>query len=145
MRQCSFWVEGVPIAQGSVSVMRGHVVAVRQPLVEWRAAVKAAAMNTDWGRSGPYDGPCALSVQFYMPRPKKPRWPFPAVKPDGDKLLRAVQDALTATPERKGRGMRKKIIPATPGLVTNDSRFVDGHYKKRYGAPGALVTIWEVC
>jgi Holliday junction resolvase RusA-like endonuclease len=144
LRRARFWVDGVPIPQGSISVLGGHAVAVTPRLAVWRADIKAAAMATEWGTLGPLNVPCGLSVQFYLPRPQKPRWPVPGVKPDGDKLLRAVQDALTATPERKRRGKRGGIIPATPGLVTDDSRFTVGMYRKAYGGPGALVLVWEI-
>ena len=42
-------------------------------------------------------GPCAIQVQFLMPRPASvsvKRRPYPSVKPDLDKMVRAVLDAL---------------------------------------------------
>jgi crossover junction endodeoxyribonuclease RusA len=142
----SFQVEGLPIPQGSVSSLGGHVVSVTPALAEWRAKVKEAAMGTVWGHEAPYDGPVVLEVIFYMPKPHKPKCNVPSVRPDGDKLLRAVQDAITATNERKTRGKRPRVIAATPGLITDDARIVDGHYRKRYaesGFVGALVYIRE--
>lgn len=144
MRRARFWVDGVPVPQGSVSALGGHIVAVTPRLAVWRADIKEAAMATEWGSLGALDVPCGILVTFYLPAPQKPRWRVPGVKPDGDKLLRAVQDALTATPERKRRGKRGGIVPATPGLVTDDSRFTQGAYRKAYGGPGAFVNVWEI-
>jgi Holliday junction resolvase RusA-like endonuclease len=93
----------------------------------------------------PLDRPLFIRCRFYLPRPKRPRWELPAVKPDGDKLLRAIQDALTDTPERTTRGKRPRTIPAQPGVVVDDSRFVSGTYTKYYSdAPGASITIGEI-
>lgn len=148
MLKAHFFVEGLPVPQGSVQSFGGHVVAVTPKLREWREAVKQAAIQTEWGQGQPFDGPVTLTVTFYLPRPHKPKCNVPSVKPDGDKLLRAIQDALTATKEGMTRGKRPKIIPASPGLITNDSRIVDGTYRKRYAQdgikPGAFIFLREL-
>ena len=41
------------------------------------------------------DGPVAVEVAFFLPRGKTVKRKQPAVKPDLDKLVRAVLDALT--------------------------------------------------
>lgn len=137
----NFPVVGLPIAQGSVDTFGGHVVSVKPALREWRDAVKQAATATPWGQGAPFDGPVLLVVTFYMPRPHRPKCNVPSTKPDGDKLLRAVQDALTATKERMSRGKRPRVIPATHGLITDDARIVDGRYRKRYASDG-FVGAW---
>lgn len=105
----SVHVVGAPKQQGS---KRGFVIpgqgerkarAVvvddnKKPLKDWRTdvvlacqrAVEAAA-DVVW----PLPGPLDVRLVFAMPRPARPKWPWPAVKPDIDKLERAVLDAMT--------------------------------------------------
>lgn len=131
-RSVLFFAEGIPVPQGSVSAFRGRIVGVKKPLAEWRLAVRTAGMKAagpDWEL---LDGPVALDVKFYMPRPKSVRRLYPSVTPDLDKLLRAVGDALTQTPQLRG-------------LYSNDSRIIDVSASKRYAAtPGALVTVYAI-
>jgi Holliday junction resolvase RusA-like endonuclease len=73
-------------------------------LLAWRAAVRAAAA-TAMGATPPLTGPVLLAVHFGLLRPRSqvgargqlrrraPR--FPATRPDLDKLIRAIGDALT--------------------------------------------------
>lgn len=72
------------------------------------------------------DGPLALVVDFYVPRPKahigakgvKPSAPhYPTTRPDITKLLRAVEDAMS-------------------GIVyRDDAQIVHQQAMKRYGEP----------
>ena len=64
------------------------------------------------------DEPVILSARFYLKKPLRPRFLYPAVKPDQDKLLRAVQDALAP---RKGRR-----------LLFDDSRVIGSRVQKDY-------------
>lgn len=52
-----------------------------------------------------------------LPRPKRPRWWSPGVKPDLDKLCRALLDGMT-----------------DGGLITDDARVVGLHAHKRYAS-----------
>jgi Holliday junction resolvase RusA-like endonuclease len=99
-------VIGVALPQGSKSAFKtktGRVVVTdgkkSGSLREWRAAVGACARLwlSQHGMPAPLDGPVKLSVTFFMPRPKSApkRVTRPATKPDLDKLVRAVGDALT--------------------------------------------------
>lgn len=98
-------VIGVPVPQGSKSAFAlpsGRVVVTdgkkAGALKDWRAAI--AACGRLWlaqnGMPAPIDGPVKLTATFYMPRPKSApkRVTRPATKPDLDKLIRAVGDAL---------------------------------------------------
>ena len=112
-----FSVEGLPIPQGSKVVARGGGKtwlrdANASKLKPWRAKVAAAA---DVGRT--FDCPVEVFAVFYLPRPKKPRWWAPAVKPDIDKLMRALNDGMV-----------------DGGLVSDDSRIVDSRTYKRYAS-----------
>ena len=93
-----------------------------------RAVTQEAAKNRP---SEPIDAPVSVFMDFYLPRPKRPRYDVPAVKPDVDKLARSVLDALEAA-----------------GVLTNDSRVTKlratKHYANTATPPGADITItWK--
>lgn len=141
-------VVGTPKQQGS---KRGFVVpgkgggrarAVivddnKKPLKDWRTDVVLAcraAVEASTGTSWPLPGPLAVRLVFAMPRPARPKWPWPAVKPDIDKLERAVLDALTDA-----------------GVWVDDAQVVDLHAVKHYPGPdigqhvpGVRITVWRV-
>jgi Holliday junction resolvase RusA-like endonuclease len=115
----SFFIEGVPVPQGSktVSQAKGRAWlrdANAARLKPWRHVI---ATHADLGVT--FDCPVIVTLSFVLPRPQKPRWPAPAVKPDIDKLVRAVMDGLT-----------------DGGLLGDDARVVDLHTTKRYPNPG---------
>lgn len=103
-------VHGLPLAQGSKSARvvtgkSGKQVAImtdgfgKKPreLKGWRYAIAAEARK--WlqeTNAAPLSGPVAMHVVFYLPRPKSApkRVLYPATKPDLDKLVRSVGDAL---------------------------------------------------
>lgn len=96
----SFTVEGVPAPKGSMRAFktrRGKVAVTHDnertrpwgQLVAWSAR---RAME----RRMPVSGPVAVCVAFYLPRPKSVKRPWPCVKPDVDKLQRALLDAMTS-------------------------------------------------
>lgn len=104
MKPIRFFTAGCPATEGShryVGYRAGRpVVAHDNPrLAAWRTLVardaRNAAHTTGWDT--PHDGPVAVEARFYLPRPKRPRFPdHAATKPDLDKLARAVGDALAA-------------------------------------------------
>jgi crossover junction endodeoxyribonuclease RusA len=96
-------VLGVAIPQGSKNARVAHGKAImyeaNKRLAPWRAdiirAAEARARLCDWIM---LNGPVEVRIDFYLPRPKSVpeaarRWP--CVKPDADKLTRAVFDSLT--------------------------------------------------
>jgi Holliday junction resolvase RusA-like endonuclease len=131
-------VLGVAQPQGSLRSFRAKTGAIitksdNPALKPWRQAVAAAAIERGVQI---YDGAVGLDVTFYLPRPKghygarglKPAAPaLPIVKPDADKVLRAVLDAL------KGIAYR------------DDSQVTDPSCHKRYcdegQPPSTLITI----
>jgi Holliday junction resolvase RusA-like endonuclease len=120
----SFFIEGVPIPQGSktVSQAKGRAWlrdANAARLKPWRHVV---ATHADLGVT--FDCPVTVTLSFVLPRPQKPRWAVPAVKPDIDKLTRAVLDGLT-----------------DGGLLADDARVVDLIVRKRYPNPGDLTGV----
>jgi Holliday junction resolvase RusA-like endonuclease len=109
----SLRVNGTPVPQGSKKAFRhsrtGRVVMMddNPNLAAWRANVTAKARGA-WGVDRPpLDAPVIATALFYLPRPKghygtgrnagilKDSAPlYPTVKPDLDKLVRAVFDSL---------------------------------------------------
>jgi Holliday junction resolvase RusA-like endonuclease len=115
----SFFIEGVPVPQGSktVSQAKGRAWlrdANAARLKPWRHVI---ATHADLGVT--FDCPVIVTLSFVLPRPQRPRWEVPAVKPDIDKLVRAVMDGLT-----------------DGGLLGDDARVVDLTATKRYPTPG---------
>ena len=125
------FVPGTPRPQGS---MRAMVVggkarmfnASHDTLAQWRHSVTSASVDL-WGDHPPFDGPVAVMVKFALPRPPsipRKRW-APTVKPDLDKLARAVLDALTGV------------------AFTDDARVISLTAQKHYaeGPIGAHITV----
>ena len=103
----TFTVYGVAQSKGSTRAFT--LKGMKHPIITdsnrnakaWQQLVAEAAnqaLQTDDARQL-LCGPVALTVAFRMPRPKKYQKPnrpvFHCTKPDIDKLLRAVLDALT--------------------------------------------------
>lgn len=130
----TFTVLGEPQPQGSKTtvVRKGKRPVMREdnPLTEpWRATVAAAAQRAMDGRQV-RTGPLRLTATFVLPRPKghwgtgrnsgilKPSSPlYVRTRPDVDKLLRAVGDAITGI------------------ICRDDSQLVIVHAEKHYGEP----------
>jgi Holliday junction resolvase RusA-like endonuclease len=92
---------GDPQPEGSMRIGRNRNA--RRPYIEqdnerldpWRAKI-AKTISCQRGDDAPmYDEPVVLRLVFVMPRPAKPMFSHvPGTKPDLDKLVRAVSDAL---------------------------------------------------
>lgn len=95
-----FFVPGIPAPQGSKRhVGRGILIESSKRLKPWREDVRQGALDAieqhDWT---PPDA-VAVGLTFWMPRPKnhpKTRRTIHSSRPDGDKLIRGVLDALTS-------------------------------------------------
>jgi len=137
----TFTVSGmVPAPQGSKRALGpGRMIESCKRLKPWRALVTSTAEALGVGI---IPGPVSLSVTFMLPRPDGHwtktgklsamgrRAPWPAVKPDLDKLIRAIGDSLTGT------------------LITDDARVVNVSGQKRWcrpdELPGAIVTVVQL-
>ena len=141
MDSFSFFVPGEPITEGSTraftSGQRAVVTHDRGPeLDQWRLkvahAAQAAAQDAGWEPR--YDGPVAVTAAFFLPRPKSAKKRLvPHVKPDLDKLIRAVGDALAPYKQ--------------PGVLKDDSRIVTWRATKDYDdayKSGALIYVSRV-
>lgn len=137
-RLLTVFVLGEPVAQGSTRafVAGGRPVVTHtggDRLRAWRQdvtdALVAKAEKEGWGLD--YDGPVTVTVTFYLPCPATTRFKeAPWGRPDLDKLIRAVGDALSP----RGGG----------GVIKDDSRIIRWEATKVYdheGAPGATITV----
>lgn len=132
----TFTVPGEPVPQGSLrSVGRGRFISDNPKLKGWRTKVNQVFNFTHRGKT--IEGAVELRAVFVMPRPKshygtgrnagrirEACLDLPhTVKPDGDKLLRAIQDALSTTKEQVG-------------VYPDDAYVVRTATDKRYTRPG---------
>lgn len=101
----SFTVRGIPMPKGSVTRMPGGAMIPagtresRGRMDAWRNAIQTEAAKA-MGECPPFEGGIRLWVEFALPVPKTlPKkhigWLPHTKKPDVDKLLRAMCDALT--------------------------------------------------
>jgi crossover junction endodeoxyribonuclease RusA len=153
LSRVEFTVLGLPQPQGSKTVIqqkgrRPRMIEDNPQTGPWRSTVVAAAHaamthHGDEGTSGylpPLEGPLRLRAVFVFPRPAghygsgrnagrlKPSSPlYVRTRPDVDKLLRAVGDALTGV------------------VFRDDAQLVIVQAEKHYGAPPcALVVVEEL-
>lgn len=150
----SAWVAGVPAPQGSKKVITRRGGFGRPILVEssakvkpWRQDVREAFLDASCGATNGTHAetrvftsgtPLIVKIVFVLPRTKamrnRPSADFPMVqKPDVDKLMRAVLDALTSA-----------------GVYADDSQVVACYGFKRRAEPGettgAMIHVepWQV-
>jgi len=127
----TFTIEGVPVPQGSKTafVVGKRAVVTDQnakTLKPWRALVRSRASEVSavWPQ---FTGALAVTADFYMPRPASVKRSRPSVKPDLDKLVRALFDGITDS-----------------GLWADDALVVDAHVREFYAdgvKPGVDVTV----
>lgn len=140
-----FWLvaHGVPVTQGSMrAVAAGKIRRENGPELEaWRNEITRRALLQAGSGWKPINGPVQVAACLTVPWPA--RMPFegfcesidavgdtparlaPSGTPDGDKLLRAVQDALS--PRSASRFH----------LLADDARVVDSQVTKSFAAPEA--------
>lgn len=107
MTAVDFWVPGTPVPKGSLRhVGGGRLIESAKGLADWRKAIADAALHA--GCVETITGPVWVEAHFYLPRPlahfvandrerpvKVTAPKYPTRKPDLDKLVRAVLDAIT--------------------------------------------------
>lgn len=127
------WVgvaSGEPAPQGSKSVTRKGIMFEQNKRTRpWRSEMVDAFSLT--APPAALDGPLLVWSQFTLTRPPSVRRLFPTVKPDGDKLERNLNDALTQA-----------------GVIVDDARIVVAVRRKVYarseGGAGVVVRIWQL-
>lgn len=130
----TFRVAGNPKPQGSKRgfvTKTGRVAMVEQAgqaLKDWRQLITVVALNAritqHWEAYS--DGPMAVELTFTFRKPLKPKYEQPAVRPDLDKLVRAVLDACTSA-----------------HVWIDDSQVTSLTATKTYGEPGVEVRVWK--
>ena len=121
------FIPGEPVPKGSMrQVARGVMVHDNPKLRRWSQTIQLVAKQAYKG--APIDAPVHVEATFCLPKPKRPRFTVPAVKPDCDKLQRALGDGLE-----------------NAGVLANDSRIVAWSTQKRYAdndhPAGAQITV----
>ncbi len=97
-----FTARGVPIPKGSTKAFvpkgwkRPIITSDNAKSKPWQEDVLNAAVEA-MGTRPPFEGPVALRLAFFLPRPASAprRVIYPVKKPDLDKLVRCVKDAMT--------------------------------------------------
>lgn len=134
-----FSVLGTPVPQGSTRayVVGGRAVTTNKTrnLTEWRRAIADGARKAH-GFRDPLTGPLSVTLHFVLQRPKSARKAdlWPAKRPDLDKMVRAVLDALSVD----------------AAVIRDDAQVVAINADKQYASPGdppgvhVIVEDWTV-
>jgi crossover junction endodeoxyribonuclease RusA len=89
----SFFVKGKPVPQGSLKFIRGRAIHVKGRELElWRGTIAAIARGTNITK---IQVGVDIELLFIFNKPKTVKRNEPYVRPDLDKLIRAVLDGLT--------------------------------------------------
>lgn len=126
------FVAGEPKPQGSKNAYkRGNrivLVESSKGLPEWRRSLVEAFKPFEGLSTRPgYENGATVSVEIYVTRPQSVKRQNPTVKPDLDKLIRAIGDALTIA-----------------GVLKDDSMIIEWKARKYYAdiiEPGITIEI----
>ena len=89
----SFFVKGKPISQGSLKFIKGRAIHVKgRELALWRGTIATIARGTNITK---IQVGVDIDLVFIFNKPKTVKRDEPFVRPDLDKLIRAVLDGLT--------------------------------------------------
>lgn len=117
-----FAVHGAPITQGNHRVSRSGYMydAAGAALRDWRSQVAWCARLA--ARSTKLEGAVSVELDFRIARPKRPRSTRPITRPDVDKLVRALLDALTSAGVWNDDGqvvrlLATKVYAEAPGVT----------------------------
>ena len=89
----SFFVKGKPVSQGSLKFIKGRAIHVKgRELALWRGTIAAIARSTNIKKA---QVGVDMDLLFIFNKPKTVKRAEPYVRPDLDKLIRAVLDSLT--------------------------------------------------
>ncbi len=111
-----FIVFGEPVAKGSMKgFSTGKGIRLTNDTIKTKDWQTLVAYTAGQKCKEVADGPVSLTVNFYLPKGKTVKRDLPTTKPDIDKLLRCILDALT--------GIAYK----------DDAQVVEVQVSKRYG------------
>lgn len=138
------WIPGRPAPKGSKRALgrrnNGSVILIEQSikLPAWKEACDAAVDEWLYSNPGyvPLNGPIGMRIEFWLPRPKRPRFQdYPAVAPDLSKLIRATEDQLQPLPG----GQQSRIISDDARIVS-----IEAHKQWATHETGANVQLWHI-
>lgn len=117
MSTLAFFVPGLPKPQGSKRHVGNGVMIESANISDWRTAVATVARQAALTSAWPLvvGGPVEVVLTFHLQAPKTRPRELPCVRPDIDKLARAVLDSLTVA-----------------CVFRDDSRVTDLIARKRY-------------
>lgn len=84
-KEFSFFVEGRPAPQGSKSYRgNGRFSEASKYLPAWRSAIVLAVKQRMLETESviQFDEPVKVSITFFITKPQKPKWVYPASAPD---------------------------------------------------------------
>jgi crossover junction endodeoxyribonuclease RusA len=91
-----FFVPGKAAPKGSRTMYRGRSVESSKEWPTWKEAIATVAIaERAKGRTRRFADAVTLTVTFLLPKPKRPKHERHITRPDLDKLVRGVCDALT--------------------------------------------------
>lgn len=129
MNALSFTLPGEPLPKGDRIARNGHVVITKSTarVKRWEESLGWTVRAALGGVALSYTGPIMIEASFYFAPPRKlpaDRLGFPCVRPDVDKCLRALLDALSGV------------------VYRDDGQIVDVVARKRYSdRPRVDVTV----
>lgn len=127
-----FTVHGTPVPQGSTRGFipkgwtRPVITTDNKKLKPWRQQITDTALSLGLHRVAgdgsiepifDRDTPVEVTMNFYFTKPKTSKRRGHTVRPDGDKLVRGIFDAITGV------------------LIVDDAQVVEFHARKHYGGP----------
>jgi Holliday junction resolvase RusA-like endonuclease len=126
-------VEGDPVPQGSMRAFGNRIVhSNAKTLKPWRKKIVEAIRSEVEAWPGQHekivDSPVDIQITFWLKKPKSVKRWLPWVKPDLDKLIRAVLDAITESGE----------------VWVDDAQVVSIKARKGYGDPCLFFTVDQV-
>jgi len=129
------FIPGIPAPQGSKTVYGGRAVEANPRTKQWREVMRKHHLKTSQALGAPLIlGPFQASLRFVFTEPKSGALfqgnlePIHAVKPDIDKLTRAVMDSLTSG-----------------GIIEDDARCHHLEATKEYGEnPGVHIHLTQI-
>jgi Holliday junction resolvase RusA-like endonuclease len=96
MSELTFLVPGVAVPKGSRSTYRGRSVESSKRWPDWRKTVADYAVEARAKQHlKRFEGPVAVTISVFLPKPQRPKHLRHITRPDLDKLVRGVCDALT--------------------------------------------------
>jgi crossover junction endodeoxyribonuclease RusA len=144
----NFFVPGIPVAKGSAKafVVKGRAIVTQSNGAKQKPWASAISYTAQQAGVRPYVGPVLVSMTFVMPRPKnhyrangklKDTAPlFHVSKPDVDKLVRLVFDALTGIAWKDDSQAQIKVA---------EKLYADDTYTATsYGQPGVKIGIYQI-